>query len=128
MDGRGGGRSGGAVGLPDRVETNVLRGEPMNIDVYKRQVYHNGASVYVIFHARTNGCDKDGEQRYLECLRVAIETSLKFGGNVSHHHGVGTAKSEFLPQELGEAGIKVLKAIKLGIDPNHILNKGVLGL
>lgn len=98
------------------------------VDCHFSHVYHNGASVYVIFHARTNGCDKDGEQRYLECLRVAIETSLKYGGNVSHHHGVGTAKAEFLPQELGDAGIKVLKALKAGIDPNHILNKGVLGL
>lgn len=98
------------------------------IDCHFSHVYHTGASVYVIFHAKTNGDDRAGEQRYLDCLRIAVETSLKYGGNVSHHHGVGTAKAEFLPLEHGAAGVKVMKAIKDALDPDGILNKGVLGL
>lgn len=98
------------------------------VDCHFSHVYHNGASVYVIFHAKTDGDDYDGEQRYLKCLKVACETSLKFGGNVSHHHGVGTAKAEFLVKEHGESGMKVMKVIKDGLDVNSILNKGVLGI
>lgn len=98
------------------------------VDCHFSHVYHNGASVYVIFHAKTDGDDKDGEQKYLECLDVAIRTSLKYGGNVSHHHGVGTAKAEYLKKEHGEAGIHVMKALKDAIDPKGIMNKGVLGL
>lgn len=98
------------------------------VDCHFSHVYHNGASVYVIFHAKTGGDDKDGEQKYLECLDTAIRTSLKYGGNVSHHHGVGTAKAEYLKEEHGEAGIHVMKALKDAIDPKGIINKGVLGL
>lgn len=98
------------------------------VDCHFSHVYHNGASVYVIFHAKTGGDDKDGEQKYLECLDTAIRTSLKYGGNVSHHHGVGTAKAEYLKEEHGEAGIHVMKALKDAIDPKGIMNKGVLGL
>lgn len=98
------------------------------VDCHFSHVYHNGASVYVIFHAKTGGDDKNGEQKYLECLDVAIRTSLKYGGNVSHHHGVGTAKAEYLKEEHGEAGIHVMKALKDAIDPKGIMNKGVLGL
>ena len=98
------------------------------VDCHFSHVYHNGASVYVIFHAKTGGDDKDGEQRYLECLDLAIRTSLKYGGNVSHHHGVGTAKAAYLPKEHGEAGVYVMKAVKDALDPQGILNKGVLGL
>lgn len=98
------------------------------VDCHFSHVYHNGASVYVIFHAKTNGDDKDGEKRYLECLDLAIRTSLKYGGNVSHHHGVGTAKAEYLKDEHGEAGVYVMKALKDALDPKGILNKGVLGL
>lgn len=98
------------------------------VDCHFSHVYHNGASVYVIFHAKTNGDDKDGEKRYLECLDLAIRTSLKYGGNVSHHHGVGTAKAEYLKDEHGEAGVYVMKALKDVLDPKGILNKGVLGL
>lgn len=98
------------------------------VDCHFSHVYHTGASVYVIFHAKTGGDDKAGEQRYLDCLHIALETSLKYGGNVSHHHGVGTAKAEYLVQEHGAAGVKVMKAIKDALDPDGILNKGVLGL
>ena len=98
------------------------------VDCHFSHVYHNGASVYVIFHAKTNGDDKDGEQRYLECLKIACETSIKYGGNVSHHHGVGTAKAPYMVLEHGESGIKVMKALKDGLDKNAILNRGVLGL
>lgn len=98
------------------------------VDCHFSHVYHNGASVYVIFHAKTGGDDKDGEQRYLDCLDLAIRTSLKYGGNVSHHHGVGTAKAQYLTGEHGEAGVHVMKAIKDAVDPDGILNKGVLGL
>ena len=91
-------------------------------------VYHNGASVYVIFHANTDGDDFEGEKRYRECLETAIKTSIANGGNVSHHHGTGKAKAEFLPLEHGQAGVYVMKAIKAALDPNRILNRGVMGL
>jgi alkyldihydroxyacetonephosphate synthase len=98
------------------------------VDCHFSHVYHSGASVYVIFHAETGGDDREGEKRYLECLRAACRTSVKHGGNVSHHHGIGTAKAEFLDMEHGKSGVGVMKKIKDALDPNGILNKGVLGL
>ena len=104
--------------------------EPMCtvVDCHFSHVYHNGASVYVIYHAKTDGDDKAGEERYLQCLDTAIQTSLKYGGNVSHHHGVGTAKAKYMEAEHGKAGVYVMKALKDAIDPKGIVNKGVLGL
>jgi alkyldihydroxyacetonephosphate synthase len=99
-----------------------------SVDCHFSHVYHSGASVYVIFHSATGGDDSDGEKRYMECLKIACETSVKLGGNVSHHHGVGTAKSGFLALEHGESGVEVMKKIKRALDPNAVLNKGVLGL
>jgi len=98
------------------------------IDCHFSHVYHSGASVYVIFHAKTGGDDLAGEQRYLECLRIACETSVKFGGNISHHHGIGTAKAEFMKLEHGENGVSVMQKIKNALDPKGIVNKGVLGI
>lgn len=98
------------------------------VDCHFSHVYHSGASVYVIFHSKTGGDDFAGEKRYLECLKLACETSAKLGGNVSHHHGVGTAKAEYLPLEHGESGVAVMQKIKDALDPKGIINKGVLGL
>ncbi|MCC8023873.1 MAG: FAD-binding oxidoreductase [Clostridium sp.] len=98
------------------------------VDCHFSHVYHTGASVYVIFHADTGGDDFEGEKRYLECLDLAIRTSLKYGGNVSHHHGSGKAKAAYLADEHGETGMEVMKKIKDALDPQGLVNKGVLGL
>lgn len=104
--------------------------EPLctGVDCHFSHVYHTGASVYVIFHAATGGDDYDGAKRYEECLDLAIRTSLKFGGNVSHHHGSGKAKAKYLVEEHGKAGMEVMKCIKDALDPKGLVNKGVLGL
>lgn len=98
------------------------------VDCHFSHVYHTGASVYVIFHASTNGDDFEGEAHYQKCLDVAIQASLRNGGNVSHHHGTGKAKCQYMADEHGEAGFGVMKKIKDVLDPSGILNKGVLGL
>jgi len=98
------------------------------VDCHFSHVYHTGASVYVIFHAKTDGDDVDGAKRYQECLDIACSTSLKYGGNASHHHGVGKAKAKYMPIEHGESGFGVMKKIKDALDPQGIINKGVLGL
>ncbi len=98
------------------------------VDCHFSHVYHTGASVYVIFHADTGGDDFEGEKRYQECLDIAIRTSLKYGGNISHHHGVGKAKAAYMVQEHGEAGMEIMHQIKDALDPKGLLNKGVLGL
>jgi alkyldihydroxyacetonephosphate synthase len=97
------------------------------VDCHFSHVYHTGASVYVIFHSETGGDDFEGERRYMECLKVAIETSLELGGNVSHHHGVGKAKAAWLEGEHG-TGMDVMRGIKHALDPDRLMNRGVLGL
>ena len=98
------------------------------VDCHFSHVYHSGASVYVIFHAKTGKDDVEGAKRYEQCLRTAIATSVANGGNVSHHHGVGTAKADFMVGEHGEVGMKVMSKIKQALDPKGLMNKGVLGL
>ena len=39
---------------------------------------------------------------------------------------MGRLKAAFLPGELGEAGMDVLKKIKAALDPAHIMNPGAL--
>jgi FAD/FMN-containing dehydrogenase len=48
------------------------------------------------------------------------------GGTLSHHHGVGRLKSRFLATELGGTGVDVLARIKAALDPEGIMNPGVL--
>ena len=43
---------------------------------------------------------------------------------LSGEHGIGTAKSKFLPLELNPATIRAMKGIKQLFDPLNILNPG----
>lgn len=47
-------------------------------------------------------------------------------GSISAEHGVGRAKVEYLPLSRSEAEIAVMRAVKRALDPQGVLNPGVL--
>jgi FAD/FMN-containing dehydrogenase len=55
-------------------------------------------------------------------LRLAIE----MGGTVSAEHGIGVAKVGWLEADRGPADVAAMRAIKRALDPDGILNPGVL--
>ena len=58
---------------------------------------------------------------------AAMRACLDAGGSISHHHGIGRVKAPWLNEELGGFW-ETLVAIKKAMDPNGIMNPGVLGL
>jgi alkyldihydroxyacetonephosphate synthase len=55
-----------------------------------------------------------------------MKATLGNNGSISHHHGVGFWRIQYLEQELGANGIRLLKSIKSALDPEGILNRGKL--
>ncbi len=53
-----------------------------------------------------------------------FEKALDLGGTLSGEHGIGTAKSRFLQNEVGRGTIAYSRRIKAVLDPNGILNPG----
>lgn len=51
-----------------------------------------------------------------------IEIALSVGGTISGEHGVGYTKKQYLPQQVGETQVDLMKAIKRAFDPVNILN------
>ncbi|CAI5756382.1 unnamed protein product [Candida verbasci] len=51
-----------------------------------------------------------------------VFTALKYEGTCTGEHGVGIGKRKYLPIELGETSIDLMRHIKKAIDPNTILN------
>lgn len=52
--------------------------------------------------------------------------ALELGGTLSGEHGIGIAKARFMKNELSEASINAMKAVKQALDPSNILNPGKL--
>ena len=49
---------------------------------------------------------------------------MKNGGTLSHHHAVGTEHLPWVEEDLSPTGLKAVKALKAGLDPNDIMNPG----
>ncbi|KKM09805.1 FAD-binding protein [Clostridiales bacterium PH28_bin88] len=55
-----------------------------------------------------------------ELFRAAMELE----GTLSGEHGIGSMKAPYLPLEVGETGMRVMRGIKAALDPNNILSPG----
>jgi len=63
-----------------------------------------------------------------ERARIAIgevfDCVLKLGGSITGEHGVGITKMKYLPGEINQTEIRLMKDIKQLFDPSGILNPG----
>ena len=53
-----------------------------------------------------------------------FEQVVGLGGTLSGEHGIGITKSSYLPIEISETALTVMKKLKQLFDPNNILNPG----
>ena len=92
--------------------------------VHQSHAYLDGACLYFTFAARPEDDVSGFYRRAWECV---TEEVLRHGGALSHHHGVGRNRARFVPEALGSA-FSVLRDLKKLLDPDSIMNPGVLGL
>ncbi len=66
--------------------------------------------------------NKDELERAKRAVEELFSETLRFGGTITGEHGVGITKKRFLPNEIGEAEIELMRGIKKVFDPLNILN------
>ena len=87
--------------------------------------YPDGCSIYFTFV--TSGLRlEDRLKAHARIWQDAMRACLKIGATISHHHGVGLVRSEWMPQEL-PSSFRILEIIKSDLDPNDVTNPGKLG-
>lgn len=86
-------------------------------------VYPTGASLYFTVLGNLRG---DVLTAWNAIKRGVCDAIVAAGGTISHHHGVGRDHAPWLTDEIGQAGVRVLAAIKHELDPRSILNPGAL--
>ncbi len=119
-----------ALELCERVKRRVvlehaareLPGRPF-ITCRITQLYQTGVAVYFYLGFGVEGV-ADPLRAYLEIEHAARDEILAAGGSLSHHHGVGKIRREFLPRTLSPAARAWTKAVKDAVDPQNILAAG----
>ena len=57
---------------------------------------------------------------------LVLETVARYGGSVSAEHGIGRAKARYLELSRSETEIAAMRSIKRALDPEGMMNPGVL--
>lgn len=92
-------------------------------------IYPQGGNLYMIFFADAGSEEwPDVERLYFQILDATFTACHKLGGVISHHHGIGMAKKDWMELDHGPAGMQLLSRIKNALDPKGIMNPGKLGL
>lgn len=86
-------------------------------------VYETGCSLYFTVAAADEG---EPLARWSAAKTAANDAIVAAGGSITHHHAVGRDHRDWLQAEIGDVGVRMLRALKQELDPNGILNPGVL--
>jgi glycolate oxidase len=68
--------------------------------------------------------DKEEMARVERAMDELVDYAMSVGGTLSGEHGIGIAKSKYLPRQLSEASLRMMRALKKTFDPQGILNPG----
>jgi alkyldihydroxyacetonephosphate synthase len=109
----------------ERVEALYERVTAAMRSVHTSHGYTTGMNIYFTFVGAASEAAEQ-ERIYRQAWSAAMEATLATGATIAHHHGIGRVRRDWLPREIGEAGMSVLRSVKHALDPHGIMNPGVL--
>ncbi|MBD3944835.1 FAD-binding oxidoreductase [Nocardioides ganghwensis] len=98
-------------------------GEGALVLCHVSHVYETGCSLYFTVAVRQGD---DPIAQWQAAKAAASDAIIAAGATITHHHAVGTDHRPWFAEEVGEVGVRVLRAVKAELDPAGILNPGVL--
>ncbi len=101
----------------------TAQGTPPLVMCHISHTYPTGASLYFTVIAKQ--LDDPIAQWHI-AKRAVGDAIVAAGGTITHHHAVGTDHRPWIPDEIGDLGVRVLRAVKRELDPAGILNPGKL--
>jgi alkyldihydroxyacetonephosphate synthase len=86
--------------------------------------YHEGCSIYFTMVGHAKSPEQAG-RIYRAAWDAALEATLACNATITHHHGVGVLKKEFMNRE-HRAARQLYEATRQAVDPGRNLNLGKL--
>ncbi|MGL5955985.1 MAG: FAD-binding oxidoreductase [Brevinema sp.] len=107
----------------NRIKKDFSRVEDITmLGAHSSHSYQNGTNLYFVFDYKVNCEPQDEVYTYHYPIHgMIIEETLKVGGSMAHHHGVGKYRTEWIESEHGSAYF-MLEELKKAFDPKGIMN------
>jgi alkyldihydroxyacetonephosphate synthase len=89
--------------------------------------YINGTNMYFNYFYDLVDCGPEEEvtKYYLPIISIICEETLRHGGSIVHHHGIGKARAPWVKDEYGSS-YPILETLKHAFDPSGIMNRGTI--
>ena len=89
--------------------------------------YINGTNMYFNYFYDLIDCEpvEENDKYYFPIIQIICEETLRFGGSIVHHHGIGKARARWVKDEYGSS-YPMLEKLKQVFDPNGIMNMGTI--
>ncbi len=89
--------------------------------------YINGTNMYFNYFYDLVDCEPEEEvtKYYLPVIAIICEETLRRGGSIVHHHGIGKARAPWVRDEYGSS-FTILEKLKHAFDPRGVMNKGTI--
>jgi alkyldihydroxyacetonephosphate synthase len=101
-------------------------GDLTMLGAHSSHSYQTGTNLYFVYDYRI-GCEPRAEitEYHLPLNAIIVEESLRVGGSMVHHHGVGKYRTPWVREEHGTA-YYLLDGLKRVFDPAGVMNAGTL--
>jgi alkyldihydroxyacetonephosphate synthase len=89
--------------------------------------YINGTNMYFNYFYDLIDCEpeEENDKYYFPIISIIVEETLRYGGSIVHHHGIGKARARWVRDEYGTS-YPMLEALKHAFDPHGIMNIGTI--
>ena len=89
--------------------------------------YINGTNMYFNYFYDLIDCEpeEENDKYYFPIIDIICEETLRFGGSIVHHHGIGKARAKWVREEYGSS-FPMLQALKDAFDPQGVMNMGTI--
>ncbi|MCM3761448.1 FAD-binding oxidoreductase [Alkalihalobacillus oceani] len=89
--------------------------------------YLNGTNMYFVYYYNLVDIKPEEEitKYHYPINKIIVEETIKAGGSMVHHHGIGKHRTAWVKDEYGSS-YYILETLKKAFDPNGIMNKGTI--
>ena len=89
--------------------------------------YLNGTNMYFVYFYDVKDCSPEEEitKYHWPIKKIIVEETIRLGGSMCHHHGVGKHRAPWIEDEYGSS-YYLLKQLKETFDPDSIMNMGTI--
>jgi len=112
--------------LAAEIKATEQRNEPVLVFGHLSHFYRDGASIYITVIFPRSSDPEITLLRWKAFKGPVSQLILTHQGTISHQHGVGRDHAPYLKAEKGQIGYEILSTISKTLDPEGIMNPGVM--